>query len=85
MSYILEVAKSIKNIFTGPLEYQFIKYGGKALYVEGFLRVTLIGEEKIEFLLKKGTVTIEGKKLNVAEITAGSCVIEGEIEGVYES
>ena len=49
------------------------------------MRVTLIGEEKIEFLLKKGTVTIEGKKLNVAEITAGSCVIEGEIEGVYES
>ncbi len=85
MSYIVEAAKAIRSALSEPFSYQIINYGGRAVYVEGFLRVTVIETDKIQFLLKKSVVTVAGKNLTVSALTAGTCLVEGKVESVYES
>ena len=85
MSYIVEVAKSIKNAVKEQFDYQIINYGGKALYIEGFIRITFIEKDKMEFLLKKSVITVSGQDLTLSKLTSGACLIEGKIEGVYEN
>ena len=84
MSYIVEAAKAISSALSEPFSYQIINYGGRAVYVEGFLRVTVIETDKIQ-LLKKSVVTVAGKNLTVSALTAGTCLVEGKVESVYES
>lgn len=85
MSYVTEAAKSIKQVVTEPFSYQIINYGGKALYIEGFIRATVIENEKMEFLLKKSVLTVTGEHLCLSKLTKGTCIIEGKIGGVYEN
>lgn len=85
MSYVLEAIKAVKNALKEPFEYQTINYGGQALYIEGFKRAAVIESEKMQFVLKKKLLTVTGAQLSLVRLTEGTCLIEGMIEGVYES
>lgn len=85
MSFVTEAAKSIKQSIREPFSYQIINYGGRALYIEGFVRVTAIESDKMEFLLRKSLITVTGKDLSLSKLTKDSCMIEGIVEGVYEN
>ena len=59
--------------------------GQKHLLGEGKVLRRLIESDKIQFLLKKSVVTVAGKNLTVSALTAGTCLVEGKVESVYES
>ncbi len=85
MSFIAEAAKYIVREIREPFEYQIINYAGEAIYLEGFIRATKLTDSQMEFLCKKKLLTVAGKNLVVTRITDGTALIEGKIEGVYES
>lgn len=85
MSYITEVAKSLKQSIDRQFEYRIINYGGTALYIEGFIRIVSVSESRMEFLLKKKTIVAEGTSLVLEKLTTGAALIEGEVKSVYES
>ena len=59
--------------------------GQTHLLGEGKVLRRLIESDKIQFLLKKSVVTVAGKNLTVSALTAGTCLVEGKVESVYES
>lgn len=82
MSFIFETAKSIKADVIKPLEYTVINFGGKAVYVEGFIRVINVSSERVDFLCKKCVISVIGKDLVIAEIDGQTAVVKGYVEGV---
>ncbi|MDR2202238.1 MAG: YabP/YqfC family sporulation protein [Clostridiales bacterium] len=80
MSFFAEVAAAVgldaAAIATG---YQIINYGGKYVYVEGFKRLTGIGENEITLALKDGVIKVTGRDLSVRSMEAATVIIEGEI------
>ena len=85
MSFFSEALKQIRSDISQPFEYSLINFGGKAVYVEGFIRVINISDERIEFLCKKCVLAVVGERLSISEISAGTAMVEGEIYGCNRS
>ena len=82
MSFIFETAKSVKADVIRPLEYTVINFGGKAVYVEGFIRVINVSLERVDFLCKRCVISVVGNNLVIAEIDGQTAVVKGDVKGV---
>lgn len=82
MSFVLEALKAVKREIKQPFGYQIINYGGEAVYIEGFSRVTDVGDKKTSFLLRRGRIDVEGEGLTISVLSEGTCLIEGLIRSV---
>ena len=82
MSFISDVIRAIGSDLTEINGYTVINFGGKAVYVEGFIRLTVLTPERMEFLHKKCVISVRGEGLILTRIDDGSALIEGKIGGV---
>ena len=64
--------------------YNYIGYGGKALYVEGVKRVSSIAPDNMIFDCGKVRLSIGGEQLTVSELEDGCVTVTGKIASVAE-
>ena len=83
MSFVSQIAKTVKTDLSVPTACTVTDLDGKRLVIEGFERVIKISSERIEFALKKQTLSVVGLDLSLAEIDGYTAVVDGVIGGVY--
>ena len=62
--------------------FRVVAYGQSAVKIEGHKGVVFWDGERVIFRRKKGTITIEGSRLCIREISLGDAYVEGVIENV---
>ena len=83
MSFMAEIEK-LMNCADCSFRYRVVNLGGKNVYLEGFKSVVSLGENEIAFQIKNNVVVVAGKNLKVKYLDKATCVINGEISGVFE-
>ena len=84
MSFCSEFFKSVIDEIKEPFSYTACITQGY-VYVDGFLSITSIGDDKISFLVRGGRLTVLGQNLSVRKTEGDSMVISGKAEGIsYE-
>ncbi len=76
-----EIEKLMGEVGTSSL-FRVINLGGNSLYVEGIKSVVSLGENEMQFQLKKSLLVISGNALKVKYLDSSTCVITGEIRVV---
>ena len=81
MSIINEVfsALDIGNLID---DYRYYNLGGKAVYIENFVRVNTFLPDEIVLKLKRGFIKVVGKDLIIEELNKESILVKGCIKGV---
>jgi len=62
--------------------YRYYNLGGRAVYIENFVRVNTFLPSEIVLKLKKGMIKVSGEELCIKELNKGCIFIEGKIKGV---
>ncbi len=62
--------------------FRLINMSNKCVYIEGFLRIVSVSQERIEVRLKRGEVAISGAGLRIKNMSGDTLMIVGEIDGV---
>lgn len=84
MSFCNEFFKSVINEIKEPFSYTACITQGY-VYVDGFLSITSIDNEQINFLVRGGKLTVRGQNLSIRKCEGDSMVISGKAEGIsYE-
>ncbi|MBO5955039.1 MAG: YabP/YqfC family sporulation protein [Clostridia bacterium] len=81
MSLISEIEKLMGEVGTSA-NFRVINLGGNSLYVEGIKSVVSLGENEMQFQLKKCLLIVGGANLKVKYLDTSTCVISGEIKVV---
>lgn len=81
MGLVNEVFRGLDIVITNN-DYRYYNLGGKAVYIENFVRINTFSQEKIILKLKKGMIKVVGKELVIEELNKGSLLIKGCIKGV---
>ena len=81
MSLMSEIEKLMCEVGTSA-NFRVINLGGNSLYVEGIKSVVFLGENEMQFQLKKCLLVISGNALKVKYLDSSTCVITGEIRVV---
>ena len=84
MSFSSEVFKGIKEELLTPFEYNLVVKNGKALYLDGFIKILALSNQEMCFQLKKRALKIVGDNLKIEKLEEFSCVISGKMVGFYE-
>lgn len=78
----------LKEIFAGidltllKNEYRYYNLGGKAVYIENFVRINTFCKEEVILKLKKGMIKVSGADLFLEELKEDCVLIKGTIKGV---
>lgn len=62
--------------------FRLINMANKCVYLEGFLRIKSVSQEKIEVSLKKGAVLVSGANLKIKNMSRDTLMIVGEIDSM---
>lgn len=83
MSFFREVA-SVLGLDEAKLAlgYNYINYNGDAVYIEGIKSVLEVSSDAMAFRLPKGVLYVEGKSLEISELSGASVLVQGEIVSV---
>ena len=81
MSLMSEIEKLMGEVGTSA-NFRVINLGGQTVYVEGIKSVVSLGENEMQFQLKKSLLVISGNTLKVKYLDSFTCVITGEIRVV---
>ena len=78
MSLMSEIEKLMGDIGTSA-SFRIVNLGGNSVYVEGIKSVVSLGENEMQFQLKKKLLVVGGNDLKVKYLDTSTCVISGEI------
>ncbi len=78
MSLISEIEKLMGEVGTSA-SFRVVNLGGNSVYVEGIKSVVGLGENEMQFQLKKKLLVVSGNGLKVKYLDTSTCVISGEI------
>ena len=81
MSLMSEIEKLMGEVGTSS-NFRIVHLGGTSLYVEGIKSVVTLGENEMQFQLKKCLLKIVGENLKVKYLDKTTCVLTGEIRVV---
>ncbi len=81
MGLVNEIFNSLDLSITSN-EYRYYNLGGKAVYIENFIKIITFSKEEIILKLKKGMFKVTGFELKIVELNKGSMLISGSIKGV---
>ena len=81
MGLVNEIFNSLDISITSN-EYRYYNIGGKAVYIENFIKIIAFSKEEIILKLKKGMFKVTGSELKIVELNKGSMLISGSIKGV---
>lgn len=81
MGLVNEIFNSLDLSITSN-EYRYYNLGGKAVYIENFIKIITFSKEEIILKLKKGMFKVTGSELKIVELNKGSMLISGSIKGV---
>ena len=81
MSLMSEIEKLMGEVGTSA-NFRVINLGGQTVYAEGIKSVVSLGENEMQFQLKKCLLVILGNALKVKYLDSSTCVITGEIRVV---
>lgn len=81
MGLVNEIFNSLDMSITSN-EYRYYNIGGKAVYIENFIKIIAFSKEEIILKLKKGMFKVIGSELKIVELNKGSMLISGSIKGV---
>lgn len=81
MGLVNEIFNSLDMSITSN-EYRYYNLGGKAVYIENFIKIIAFSKEEIILKLKKGMFKVTGSELKIVELNKGSMLISGSIKGV---
>ena len=81
MSLMSEIEKLMGEVGTSA-NFRVINLGGQTVYAEGIKSVVSLGENEMQFQLKKCLLVISGNALKVKYLDSSTCVITGEIRVV---
>ena len=76
-----EIEKLMGEVGTSA-NYRIINLGGSSLYIEGIKLVVCLGENEMQFQLKKCLLVVIGENLKVKYLDKTTCVIIGQIKAV---
>ena len=80
----MQEIEKLMNSVDSSFNYRIVNLGGKSVYVEGFKSVINLSEVEVYLQMKKKAVAIVGINLKVKYLDKTTCVVEGDITGVYE-
>jgi len=81
-NFFNEVKQNIKS----PIEdFNIINMSGQILYVEGHKGLIVLSKEEIVFKIKKGTVSVFGENMLLAELNQTTIKICGKIKKVEQN
>ncbi len=85
MSFFKEIADSLTTA-VGAVSggYNYIGYGGRAIYIEGVKRVLSIAPESMTFDCGKVRLNVSGAELTVSELEDGCVTVTGKVSSVAE-
>lgn len=66
-----------------PCNYRAEIVSDRYAYLENVKGIKSFDDDKVELFLKKGTITVTGKRLFLKKYGAGDVCIGGEIEGFF--
>lgn len=66
-----------------PCNYRAEIVSDRYAYIENVKGIKSFDDDKVELFLKKGTITVTGKKLFLKKYGTGDVCIGGEIEGFF--
>lgn len=81
MGLVNEIFNSLDMSITSN-EYRYYNLGGKAVYIENFIKIIAFSKEEIILKLKKGMFKVTGSELKIVELNKGSMLISGSVKGV---
>ena len=81
MGLVNEIFNSL-DIYITSNEYRYYNIGGKAVYIENFIKIIAFSKEEIILKFKKGMFKVTGSELKIVELNKGSMLISGSIKGV---
>ncbi len=61
---------------------KFVVYEGKCAYFENVKSIASFSSERVEILLKKGQVRIEGENFSIARYGEGDLLLAGKVQKV---
>lgn len=81
MSLMSEIEKLMGEVGTSA-SFRIVNLSGNSVYVEGIKSVVSLGENEMQFQLKKKLLVVGGNDLKVKYLDSSTCVITGEITKV---
>ena len=81
MSLMSEIEKLMGEVGASA-SFRIVNLGGKSIYLEGINSVVSLGDNEMQFQLKKGLIIVCGSELKVKYLDTSTCVITGQIKVV---
>lgn len=78
-NFFSEIKEKCGNFVGKVVPYKMVVIGGEAIYVEGNITLMTLTETNIVFKVPHNIIIVNGKRLEVKEITQNTLVICGSI------
>ncbi|HBF44946.1 MAG TPA: hypothetical protein DDY82_01650 [Clostridiales bacterium] len=82
MSFIDSIAKALNVGEMLPTGYRIEILGEKGVYIEGVKFLKGYSPEKVEIILKKGSLVVKGENLTISKYCCGDIALIGKVKTV---